>query len=84
MGKENEYKRTCNRCSTTWFVAASELKGPGLGELIDHGVSFSPSIRGLRKRQVGVRDLRRRSDERIKDLGRCPQCRSTDYTQVRA
>jgi len=84
MGKEEEFKRTCNRCNTVWYVAASELKGPGIGELVDKGVSFSPSLRGLRKRQVAVRDLRRQSNENIKDLGRCTQCRSTDYTQVRA
>jgi hypothetical protein len=57
MGREPEFKRTCDRCNTTWFVTARDLKGPSLAERIDKGVSLSPSFRDLRKRQDALRDL---------------------------
>jgi hypothetical protein len=78
MGGEIEYKRTCRKCGGVWFVAASELKGPSLGELFDKGVG----IGRISQRGKDLRELHRNADERIKGLGRCPQCRSTDFIQT--
>jgi hypothetical protein len=69
MGGQSEYKRTCQQCGRVWFVAASELTRPRLGK--------------TRQGAKDARELRRNSDERVKELSRCPQCRSTHFTEMR-
>ena len=77
MGGDKRFKRVCKDCGKFWFVEARELKGPGLGELLDKGFGLGKT----RKRAKDVRELRRQADARIASLGHCPNCNSTRYAE---
>jgi hypothetical protein len=56
---------------------SSELKGPGMAALWREGVGVGRT----RKRTKAVQRLVEQNSERVASLGRCPNCRSTQFTQ---
>jgi hypothetical protein len=77
MPDEKEYERTCQRCGTVWYVSPRDLK-LDRAEMMLRGVGLG----NHRRRARDVRDLRREHDERVRTLGRCPGCNSSQYTET--
>ena len=85
-----EYRRTCTRCSHVWYIpkALADEKAPGRVEMTRAKVKRAGSntalvsfARGRRQAKVTALEEKR---VRVAENGRCPQCGSSAFRQIRA
>jgi ribosomal protein S27AE len=89
MGKVKEYRRTCQRCETVWFIpkALAEERAPNKlsmwgAKMQKAGTGMSLVSFSRRRKQAEVQRLEEKAS-RVADNSRCPNCGSSAFNQER-
>lgn len=79
-----EYKRTCTRCGTEWFVTAKERKerAPSDFQIAIRGRSGVTAFKTKKKRMLQAQ--MKEQQARVQSHNQCPNCRSTSFHEQKA